>query len=909
MTTQPLHYGFVKSIISGDCLVVLGAAKPGCEAPPEKVLVLSGIQAPKLCRSRSNNTPDEPWAWESREFLRKKCIGKKIGFHSIAGSGTGREYAHLYLDGQNITDEVIKAGMAVVKVPPSGARLTTEKEALLRLQEEAKQQGLGMHGKNPEEHVRVIDWAPNTEKLYAKYHGKLIPAVVNQIRDATCLRCEVLGSVSNQKKAGRHTMIVNLSLSGARAPAVPISHEYRMSQHRQKLADDPSYEGTEPEEEKAPEYALEAASFVETRLLNRDVEIIIQGMDMANNIYGVIKFAKGNITTKLLEMGFARFVPWTAVMNPDKDLLSAAASVAKAKKLRLGALEDPPVLPEFQGRVVFVQSGDTITVDDGTKEVKVSLASIRAPRLGNSRRNEKNAPCAMEAREYLRHRLIGKKVRVIPEYTREGADDRLYSTVLHDKNVNMGIALVAAGLAEVIPHRQDDPRSLHYCKLMEASLAAKKTSQGIYNGKSRSQNPIVDLTDRPRRGKDIDATTNIQGSKARQYLPFLQRDKVCQAVVEYCFSASRLKVLVPKENCMISLALVGIKTPRSNEEFGDEANEYVKKLCLQHNVRIEIETIDKGDNFIGSLWIGPNNLGVSLLQQGYATIVGFSAERSPHGTQLLAAEEEAKAAKRGIYKNWVEPVAVTAEDGKEEVALRNQMEVRVTEVTDAVSFCFQVTDDPNAKLVQELMEQFNESVPESKPENISKGDVLAGLYSDDVWYRVRADGANAAGQMRVYFIDYGNHDILEVENLRELPEETKSISGLARPAFLAGLKAPTKNSEHFEGAAVTFNDYAFDRVLHAKTECVDKSNKVHLTLTDPEHKELTINSVLLRDGWCRVQEKPEWKLKSLVEELKKDEEIAKKARLNIWEYGDVSDEEEEESNNRFDGRTGKPITR
>ena len=53
-------------------------------------------------------------------------------------------------------------------------------------------------------------------------------------------------------------------------------------------------------------------------------------------------------------------------------------------------------------------------------------------------------------------------------------------------------------------------------------------------------------------------------AKARQYLQlalsFLQRDKQAAAVVEFVFSASRFKLLVPKENVIISFALAGIRT-------------------------------------------------------------------------------------------------------------------------------------------------------------------------------------------------------------------------------------------------------------------------------------------------------------------------------------------------------------
>ena len=48
--------------------------------------------------SSAEETKDEPFAWEAREFLRKKLIGKEVVFtveHKVAASG--REYGFLYL--------------------------------------------------------------------------------------------------------------------------------------------------------------------------------------------------------------------------------------------------------------------------------------------------------------------------------------------------------------------------------------------------------------------------------------------------------------------------------------------------------------------------------------------------------------------------------------------------------------------------------------------------------------------------------------------------------------------------------------------------------------------------------------------------------------------------------------------
>lgn len=57
-------------------------------------------------------------------------------------------------------------------------------------------------------------------------------------------------------------------------------------------------------------YAEEARYFVEVRLLQREVEIILESVNN-NNFVGTILHPKGNIAEALLREGFARCVDWS----------------------------------------------------------------------------------------------------------------------------------------------------------------------------------------------------------------------------------------------------------------------------------------------------------------------------------------------------------------------------------------------------------------------------------------------------------------------------------------------------------------------------------------------------------------------------------------------------------------------
>jgi len=77
--------GIVKGVPSGDTLLIMGADSSH-GPPPEKLISLTGITAPRL--GNRNGTPDQPYAWASRDFLRRLCIGKAITF-VIESAGAG----------------------------------------------------------------------------------------------------------------------------------------------------------------------------------------------------------------------------------------------------------------------------------------------------------------------------------------------------------------------------------------------------------------------------------------------------------------------------------------------------------------------------------------------------------------------------------------------------------------------------------------------------------------------------------------------------------------------------------------------------------------------------------------------------------------------------------------------------
>lgn len=386
-------------------------------------------------------------------------------------------------------------------------------------------------------------------------------------------------------------------------------------------------------------------------------------------------------------------------------------------------------------------------------------------------------PWLFEAREYLRKKLIAKSVKCTLDYVSPARDNfpEKFCYTVSISGANVAEALVSKGLATVIRYRQDDDqRSMKYDDLLAAETQAMKQQKGVHAKKDIPVHRINDLTVAP-------DSARIK----HQYLPSWQRALRTEAIVEFVASGSRFRLFIPKESCLVTFLLAGISCPRSSrpatdkqsastaEPYGDEAYNYVKERILQRDISVHVDTVDKaGTSVIGWMWLENNvNLSVALVEEGLAT-VHFTAEKSEHYRTLKAAEDQAKAQKKNIWKNYVEPVAEpTVKEGEEEVVEKDDKPVTerkmklekvvITEVTPDLHFFTQNTDSgPKLEqLMSKLRQEFKNSPPVSGSYTPKRGDLCAAKFSEDEeWYRAKIEkvsGSNAT----IKYIDYGNSEV------------------------------------------------------------------------------------------------------------------------------------------------------
>ncbi|KAM7298323.1 staphylococcal nuclease domain-containing protein 1 [Ixodes scapularis] len=461
--------GIVKQVLSGDTVVIRGQPRGG--PPPVRTLYLSNITAPKLAKRPTetiSETKDEPFAWEAREFLRKKLVGKEVIFF-VEYSVSNRDYGTVYLgkdrSGENVAESLVSEGLVDVRQGGKGE----SHQRLCDLQEVAKSAGRGKHGPDASSHVRDVKWTLRDNedpRTFVDRHGrKPIPAVVEHVRDGSTVRVMLLPDFH----------YITLMLSGIRCPST---------------RPDESSSGAE-----SP-LVEEAKYFTESRLLQRDVEVVLEGATN-QNFTGSVLHPNGNIAEGLLKNGFAKCIDWSlTTVTGGSEKLKAAEKEAKEKRLRLWKDYSAPTAglgadAKFEGKVVEVINADALVVrlEDGELR-KIFLSSIRPPRRseetkasgGESGGKERNfrplydIPFMYEAREFLRKKLIGKNVQVGVDYKQPAGNFIGWLTV---EGVNLSVALVREGLASV--HFTAE-RSAHFRALQLAEEQAKQRRDRIWAG-------------------------------------------------------------------------------------------------------------------------------------------------------------------------------------------------------------------------------------------------------------------------------------------------------------------------------------------------------------------------------------------------------------------------------------------
>ncbi|KAI1001930.1 Nuclease domain-containing protein 1 [Podosphaera aphanis] len=895
---MPLNQAKVKSVLSGDSLILTAIGNP----KSERILSLAYCISPHLRKEG-----DEQWAYESRDALRQLVVGKHIQFSVLyTVPSTKRDYGIIFLqDGTRLPETMVEQGW--LKLREDAGRKEDSPEAqsqvdhLRVLEAKARSEDLGIFQATVNK-IKVLHELTNPEVFLETWKGKSINGLVERVLSGDRLLVRLLLSPSEHVQ-GTHAQtscpkiltnmkIVITLVAGIRAPTTERVN--------------PSCGQVQP----AEEYGNEAKLFVEERLLQRNVKIDVLGLSPQKQLVASVRHPRGSIAKFLLEAGFARCTDFhSTLLGSEMAPLREAERVAQSQKCGLhkdhvakknassGTIE-AQVTRIFSPDIIFVKIKDSA-------EKRISLSSVRGPRPTDPA----ESPFRDEAKEFLRKRTIGKNVRLSIDGSRPATDEydakEVATVTLNDKN--LGLLLVQEGWCSVIRHRRDDTdRAPNYDELLAAQEKAKEEKKGMWSGK-------------PAKAKQyIDASETLQ--KAKLQIAALQRQKKIPAIVDYVKSGSRFVVLIPRESIKLNFVLGGIRAPKSarnptdkSEPFGQEAHDLATHRLMQRDVEINVHSLDRVGGFVGELFIQKKSFARIIVEEGFATVHEYSAELAGNSIELLAAQQRAKDARKGLWIDWdpsseLELNEVSTANTEDVVANasreKDYRDVMVTHIEENGILKLQTIGSGTSAL-ELMMSQFKSfhsnpanNIPLSGPPKT--GDYVAAKFSEDgQWYRARIRSNDRASKLAdVVYVDYGNSEKISWSQLRPLTQPQFSPQKLkpqAQNAVLSLLQF-SSNKDYLLDATQYITELTEGKQLVANVDFTAPDGTLFITLFDPTSSEKltdSINSEIVAAGYAMIPTKLKaWERSfgDVLKTLQEKELEAIQSRRCIWEYGDLRDD-------------------
>lgn len=735
--------GIVIGILSGDSLIV---RFPSLERKDQiQIVCLEHLIAPKF-GSPDGQIRDEPYGFESWNFMRKLTIGKNISvIPQQRKSDLNRSHPSFgklsvyfgkisLLDGPENNDiglTCVKAGWVKIRSPRQ------RDEYILSLfagESDAKKAGVGIWRNEGTVRKLPVSFTPEALIEHGEYE-----AIVDSVVNGTTLALFLLP---------KHEHII-FRIAACRSPS---AKKDQLTESTEKI------------------YGLEAKDFIISALLHRTITIRVCSCNESDLFIGPILDRTDSAIQNLLLLGLATYNPNTADITPSCYEYERCEAEAKAKRQNLWS-EFPQldqIILTFEGIVRQIIGSCSLRIDVHGQIYLVQFSCIRTNAFiagGGS------MPFGFETRERIRGLLIGNMVKVVVDGVVEG---RYYGTVYYE-DICINELLCREGMAMLLREPIIGRPSEKYEEYKNAILDATGRKVGIY-----SSNLI------PLMVKDFSQISSSE--KAMNQFETLKGQKLI-GIVEEIMGGNRFVVLVPEMRIMLRLAVNGLLPITPSDIHAREAMDFSLKHYLNRNVEFDVTEVDKSGGFISNMDIlMPNgartNIAQQLLEAGLAEVHKRTVTQIENFDLLTRAQLYAQSQNFG---KW-------SQVANDHVRLEFSQfyAVKVVEVIDPVTLIIQFLSEAMKDIEANLSLITTPLVQVPSPHDL----VCVNLAMK---YRGRVESVDSASKtVKLLLIDYDIHVDAPLSTLYELPQELINYPPQALTVNLAFLDIDKVNPKETE---------------------------------------------------------------------------------------------------------------
>lgn len=821
--SKALKKGVVKRVLSGDTFVVLGPLGEN-GYPMEKRLSLYGIAAPW---KGNETTPEDPFCFDSKEYLREKLANKEVEFWSFKPEQKQGEkpsemvLAHVYLNGQDVSLDLVSKGHVFLSKKRTESDASRHPRDFAKYKpafDAARESGLGIHGNPPVKDILVVKTKAQLAKELA---GQTLKGHVADITYE--IRFELF--------LNRTQSTIIAELNGVYIPTF------------------------------GGDYIKKLRIFLYKRIFHRSVNFVIKSLESKDVFVVDEKLDENSVTAIMLTSGYAKLAEGAEKTLTTEQFAKYQEWEAEGKTSGKGIWGSNPSSTGAKAagkgyRIQEVHSGDSVTiVDSDGKAMRVFLSNVRAPTMGNPSKDVSGQPFSFEAKEHTR-RFVGQPCSVsldfIKKTPKKDEQERIIDEISRQcatiivEGVNIGVDLVSKGLAKFMTPKDEKERGPNLLELKEAEDKATSAKLGVHSDKKPQERRYWDLSV-PGNKKKAKADFSSLFEKGQQYTavvehvmgPHRYKLRVDQTKLYIVFNANALRSLHADPNLPATGALV------------EKQLNIVKSELMQRNVKVEIDNVDKPGNFHGWVYLNGENYSHSLLERGLCYIA-TGGRPVKNLEEYEVSQNKAKLDKKGCWE-FETLIQASLGDEDEDGAKAGKSEPPFKCVLSEVIGCddfYAQRADGKIDEIHDIIEK-NYSLLKDLKEPVAINTLCLAKF-DDGLYRGKVTGKSGP-KYKISFIDFGNSDVVDIKDMKMLPQALVSFKPEAIKCSLAYVQPADANEELAEEACEYFKSKAWEKKVTAEIKYVDRG--IHYVLINPAGKHMdreSINFLLLKKGLVRI---------------------------------------------------------